>query len=175
MRYTQYNKELERYVVPCLFKPDGSEISFSIITGETYTAENGAGMRYPIGKAPDLVYGEVIDRLAVLENNSEKLAEVLLEREDTMQLLAKEKQEYYDLINLQKAEIEQWKEEANKYQNLWCETVMDVKTAQAEAIKEFAEKVKDIVDEPALIRGRVIDVIIKKIDNLVKKMTGGGQ
>ena len=168
MRYTQYNKELERYVVPCLFKPDGSEISFSIITGETYTAENGAGMRYPIGKAPDLVYGEVIDRLAVLENNSEKLAEVLLEREDTMQLLAKENQEYYDLINLQKAEIERMREIIS----VTNETVKKCATlAKAEAIKEFAEKVKDIVDEPALIRGRVIDVIIEKIDNLAKEMT----
>lgn len=42
-----------------------------------------------------------------------------------------------DLINRQKAEIEQWKEEANRYQTLWCE---DVQIARAEAIKEFAEK-----------------------------------
>lgn len=27
------------------------------------------------------------------------------------------------LINQQKLEIEQWKEEANKYQNLWCKAV----------------------------------------------------
>ena len=42
---------------------------------------------------------------------------------------------------------------------------------KSEAIKEFAEKVKDIVDEPALIRGRVIDTIIARIDDLVKEMT----
>lgn len=48
-----------------------------------------------------------------------------------------------NLINRQKAEIEQWKEEANKYQNLWCEAVMDVQTAKAEAVKEFAERLRN--------------------------------
>ena len=45
-----------------------------------------------------------------------------------------------DLINRQKAEIEQWKEEANKYQNLWCIAVDDIGTAKSEKIKEFAER-----------------------------------
>ena len=40
-------------------------------------------------------------------------------------------------VEQQKAEIEQWKEEANKYQTMWCEAVNDIQTAQAEAIKEF--------------------------------------
>lgn len=47
-----------------------------------------------------------------------------------------------DLINRQKTEIEQWKEEANKYQNLWCTAVDDIKTAKVEAYKEFADKIK---------------------------------
>lgn len=47
--------------------------------------------------------------------------------------------ESIDLINRQQAEIEQWKEEANRYQTLWCE---DVQFARAEAIKEFAERLK---------------------------------
>lgn len=72
-----------------------------------------------------------------------------------------------DLINRQKAEIESLKEAYAIY-----EETTGLKLARAETIKEFAERVKDIVDEPALIRGRVIDIIIDTIDNLVKEMTG---
>ena len=38
-------------------------------------------------------------------------------------------------VNEQNAEIEQWKEEANRYQNLWCEAVKDIQTAKVDAIK----------------------------------------
>ena len=38
--------------------------------------------------------------------------------------------------------IEQWKEEANKYQKLWCIAVDDIETAKAGAYKEFAKKLK---------------------------------
>ena len=48
-----------------------------------------------------------------------------------------------DLINRQKAEIDQWKEEANKHQNLWCEAVVDIETAKAEAFKECIEKIQN--------------------------------
>lgn len=50
-----------------------------------------------------------------------------------------------DLINRQKTEIEQWKEEANKYQNLWCIAIDDIETAKSKAIQEFAEKSKNIL------------------------------
>ena len=72
-----------------------------------------------------------------------------------------------NLINRLKAEIEELKEAYAVY-----EETTGLKWVRAEAIKEFAERVKDIVDEPALIRGRVIDIIIDTIDNLVKEMTG---
>ena len=40
-------------------------------------------------------------------------------------------------------EIEQWKEEANRYQKLWCIAINDiVETVKSEAYKEFAEKLK---------------------------------
>lgn len=68
------------------------------------------------------------------------------------------------IIDRQNAEIE----ELRKYKH-------DYYVLKSKAIKEFAENVKDIVDEPALIRGRVVDVIIEKIDNLVKEMTEGGE
>ena len=75
-----------------------------------------------------------------------------------------------NLINRQKAEIEQWKEEANKYQNLWCQAVMDVQAAKSEAIKEFAESVKKN-------RRAILNAIYDRteysniVDNLVKEMT----
>lgn len=53
--------------------------------------------------------------------------------------------EALDIINHQQEEIEQWKEEANKYQRLWCiaiDDVDDIETAQSEAIKEFAERLQ---------------------------------
>ena len=40
------------------------------------------------------------------------------------------------------SEIEQWKEEANKYQNLWCEVESDLQKAKSEAVKEFAEELE---------------------------------
>lgn len=72
-----------------------------------------------------------------------------------------------DLYNRQKAEMERLKEAYALY-----EETTGLKWARAEAIKEFGERVKDLVDNPALIRGRVIDIIIDTIDNLVKEMTG---
>ena len=52
-----------------------------------------------------------------------------------------------DLINSQKVEIEQWKEEANEYQNLWCIAVDDIEKAKSEAIKEFAQRLKNAFPE----------------------------
>ena len=70
-----------------------------------------------------------------------------------------------DLINRQKAEIEQWKEEANKYQNLWCMAVDDIEKAKSEAVKEFARRLKyGVPQETGVIR-------CSDIDNLVKEMT----
>ena len=80
-----------------------------------------------------------------------------------------------NLINRQKAEIEQWKEEANKHQNLWCEAVMDVQTAKAEAIKEFAEKLKSHKrrmcgnDNGGLYWDQA--VLVDDIDRVMKEMT----
>lgn len=90
-----------------------------------------------------------------------------------------------DLINRQEAEIERLhsevkektetivflKDQATGWSIDFCNLKAKLNTAKTEAIKEFAEKVKDIVDEPALIRGRVIDTIIARIDNLAKEMT----
>ena len=63
------------------------------------------------------------------------------------------------------AEVEQWKEEANRYQTLWCEAENDIQTAKAEAIKEFAERVTELKKECVIIS-------VEHIDNLVKEMEG---
>lgn len=70
-RYTKYDRDLDRFVVPLLYKLDGTAISFIVKTGETYTTEGIWGKVY-VGKEPDIVYGEVIDRLAELENQMEE-------------------------------------------------------------------------------------------------------
>lgn len=70
-----------------------------------------------------------------------------------------------DLINRQKTEIEQWKEEANKYQSLWASACTE---AKSEAIREFAERLKaeiksDLYGDDVIPRGT--------IDWLVREMT----
>lgn len=44
------------------------------------------------------------------------------------------------LFRFQEESLEQWKEEANKYQALWCDVVRDIQTAKSEAIREVANK-----------------------------------
>lgn len=74
-----------------------------------------------------------------------------------------------DLINRQQAEIEQWKEEANRYQNLYCMSEDDIGKAKSEAVKEFAERLKD----KSLTKWDYHDAVdIEEIDNLVKEMVG---
>ena len=89
-----------------------------------------------------------------LRTEIERLSNSAKQWEETAKdlLIGKEKQQ---------AEIEQWKEEANRYQTLWCE---DVQIARAEAIKEFARALR----QQAFDR---LYVSIDEIDNLVKEMT----
>ena len=76
-------------------------------------------------------------------------------------------QERYEEVQ---TEIEQWKEEANKYQKLWCIAIDDIETAKSEIYKEFAEHLKErwsnnYYDSP--------DVDFDEfIDNLLKEMEG---
>lgn len=74
-----------------------------------------------------------------------------------------------EVIERQDTEIEQWKEEANKYQKLWCIAVDDIETAKAEAYKEFAEKLKEEYCDIVLY-GKIVTV--NTIDNLLKEMVG---
>ena len=60
-----------------------------------------------------------------------------------------------DLINRQKVEVEQWKEEANKYKNLWCIALDDIKIEKAKAYTRITN----------------IKKISRYLDNLVKEIT----
>ena len=78
-----------------------------------------------------------------------------------------------DLITRQQAEIEQWKEEANKYQNLWCIAVDDIEKAKSEAVKEFAERLEEKSFQSFGNYGITRDVVeVCDIDNLIKEMEG---
>lgn len=68
-------------------------------------------------------------------------------------------------------EIEQWKEEANKYQKLWCIAVDDIETAKSEAYKEFAEELKKCYDNPVWYLGGS-NGFFDNLDNFVKEMVG---
>lgn len=67
-RLTRYDQDLDCFVVPLFVRADGSRITLSIKTGGTY--KDQTGMVYTV-KEPDVVFGEIIDRLAELENKEE--------------------------------------------------------------------------------------------------------
>lgn len=70
-----------------------------------------------------------------------------------------------DLINRQKAEIEQWKEEANKYQSLFASACTE---AKSEAVREFAERLSgDLYKFPSGYKAQLRNMI----KNLVAEMT----
>ena len=84
------------------------------------------------------------------------------------------------LINRKNEEIEQWKQEANRYQNLWCMAFDDIRTAKSEAIKEFAERLKETITNAINTYYNsngggyyLAEDVIEDIDNLVKEMTEG--
>lgn len=70
-RYTKYDPELGRYVVPCLYTEDGgTTISCKVEPGEIVKDASGGALSV----SPDtaVLFGEAIDRFAELENEKEK-------------------------------------------------------------------------------------------------------
>lgn len=77
MRYTRYDEELNRYVVPCLYKAgDGEPIKFYVKSEPIEVIETGNG-RIRLSNRLDTVYGEAIDRLGELETLEETYKRVL--------------------------------------------------------------------------------------------------
>lgn len=82
-----------------------------------------------------------------------------------------------DLINRQKAEIEQWQEEANRWQTLFCQEIHNREEIEAEAYKEFAEKLKEKIGDCHIVSdgeycGFDCGDIHRCIDNFLKEMVG---
>ena len=92
-------------------------------------------------------------------------------------LIIRQKEEIADLkaknkicakvIARQDKEIENLSKAVDNYES--C--LRSVEVIKANAIKEFADRLKDAVDEPTKIDGEDIDFIIDIIDNLMKEMT----
>ena len=89
----------------------------------------------------------LIDKLEKVEHYADKtIATLNAENENLIaeiERLQSMNQAKLDTIHDLQAENAQWKEEANRYQNLWCEAEKDIQTVKAEAYKEFAERLKE--------------------------------
>lgn len=92
MRYTKWDPELKCWTVPCLYKPDGEQITFRIYEEPAEVIENNKGkkMRSPSSSVPK-VCGEVIDRLAELENQRETDVKTIGAYEDRLRHLLRSK------------------------------------------------------------------------------------
>ena len=85
-----------------------------------------------------------------------------------------------DLINRQKAEIERLVEHTKEGIELAKQLPETIKLAQAKAIKEFAERLKEKAHTTPVFdsycsktyMGNVLKVYVADIDNLVKEMVG---
>ena len=71
MRYTHWNEKLGRYTVPCIYKAEGDQITFYFYTEPGEPIASTRKLRTIQGPGMEHVYGEVIDRLALLENRAE--------------------------------------------------------------------------------------------------------
>lgn len=78
-------------------------------------------------------------------------------------------QERYEEVQ---TEIEQWKEEANKYQKLWCIAIDDIEAAKSEAYKEFAERLNEKAQMADCFDSYKMVVGTHFINNLLKEMAG---
>ena len=137
-----------------------------------------------IDDAPGMTDNEIIKALeCCIPNNMEKCLVCPFHRE-----CIKEDKNYLaeyalDLINRQKAEIERLTVPKELIDDDFCGVVCEfaeelIKKAKAEAIKEFAERLKDYYikdkryDRPNA--HTMISFLFDKIDNLVKEMVGEG-
>lgn len=90
MRYTAWDPGLGRWVVQCLHKPNGEQITFCVFEKPAEAIENNTGKKTLCPSAPK-VYGEAIDRLAELENQKETDRKTIAEYEDRLRHLLRSK------------------------------------------------------------------------------------
>lgn len=89
----------------------------------------------------DLIYRQQEDIERLRSMNCAKLDTIHDLQADTNKL-KEQLQDVQERYEEAQTKIEQWKDEANKYQKLWCIAVDDIETAKSEAIQEFAKKLK---------------------------------
>ena len=124
----------------------------------------------------DNVINTLLDALDLIKQqreNIERLQSMNRAKLDTIHDLQADTNKLKEQLQ---AEIEQWKEEANKYQKLWCIAMDDIEIAQSGAIQEFAERLKNKIKTECNPYGKpTFDydtslAIMRYIDNLVKEM-----
>ena len=117
---------------------------------------------------------EVISAAISLINRQKAEIERLRKEVNLVSIQFQDLQERYEEAH---AEIEQWKEEANKYQKLWCIAMDDIEIAQSGAIQEFAERLKEKLGDCYIVSdGEYCSFdcgdIHRTITNLLKEMVG---
>lgn len=117
---------------------------------------------------------EVISAAISLINRQKAEIERLRKEVNLVSIQFQDLQERYEEAH---AEIEQWKEEANKYQKLWCIAMDDIEIAQSGAIQEFAERLKEKLGDCYIVSdgeycGFDCGDIHRTITNLLKEMVG---
>lgn len=165
------------------------------------------GTTYTCAVCPYHKFGELCkverdkDAFEFIKNSKasiDKYIDIICKKEDMEQLISRERQQYYDELQLAKAEIERLQSillkfvrEINNFENKHNIDTSDfslipileeeknnlVKQIKAEAIKEFAERLKAETIEVDVSYGygrehytEAVAVIV--IDNLVKEMVG---
>ena len=117
---------------------------------------------------------EIISAAISLINRKQAEIERLRKEVNLVSIQFQDLQERYEEAH---AEIEQWKEEANKYQKLWCIAMDDIEIAQSGAIQEFAERLKEKLGDCYIVSdgeycGFDCGDIHRTITNLLKEMVG---
>ena len=111
---------------------------------------------------------EVFDNYHNLNGGEDPLYIAVLR--DSNRIVRKAEEE----ITRQQTEIEQWKEEATKYQNLWCMAIDNIEKAKSESVKEFAERLKGMATQRFWETDAYVGVeqIDSLVNSFVKEMVG---
>ena len=109
---------------------------------------------------------DALDLIKQQRENIERLQSMNRAKLDTIHDLQADTNKLKEQLQ---AEIEQWKEEANKYQKLWCTAVDDIEAAKSEIYKEFAEHLKEMwsnnyYDSPDVDFDEFVDNLLKEYE-----------
>ena len=118
----------------------------------------------------DNVINTLLDALDLIKQqreNIERLQSMNRAKLDTIHDLQADTNKLKEQLQ---AEIEQWEEEANKYQKLWCTSVDDIEIAKSEAYKEFAERLKEGAQMADCFDSYNMVVGTRFINDLLKEM-----